>query len=107
MLAHLLPIAAAGFLTSRLVQAARLACPRNRSWSPRKGCLRPAAKRIASMNAFSISFEGHLLDYQADYRRTSEADKSRRTRRTGGTKRGIRPSGFNGMHRRRQKRWTW
>jgi hypothetical protein len=60
------------------------------------------------MNAFSISFEGHLLDYQADYRRSADVQgKSRKSRRAGGSKRGARPSGFNGMHRRRQKRWSW
>jgi hypothetical protein len=71
-------------------------------WPPRIG-----GQKDRIMNAFSISFEGHLLDYQADYRRSSDVDKSRRTRRTGGTKRGVRPTGFNGMHRRRQRRWTW
>jgi hypothetical protein len=60
------------------------------------------------MNAFSISFEGQLLDYQADHRRTDDSQgKSRKARRMGGSKRGPRPSGFNGMHRRRQKRWSW
>jgi hypothetical protein len=59
------------------------------------------------MNAMVISYEGHAMDYQADYRRAGDETKPRRGRKLASTRRSPRPAGFNGVHRRRNKRWTW
>ena len=59
------------------------------------------------MNAIVISYEGPSFDYQADYRRSVEVARPRKGRKLPTARRSARPAGFNGLHRRRAKRWTW
>jgi hypothetical protein len=61
------------------------------------------------MSTATVSYFGPALDYQADYQRTTadSSTKPKRERRSNYSRRGTRPAGFNGVHRRRQKRWTW
>lgn len=60
------------------------------------------------MNAAAINYQGQEIDYQADFRRESDGDaRARRSRRFSSSRRNRAPVAFNGMHRRRNKRWTW
>jgi hypothetical protein len=68
-------------------------------FSPRKG-------RI--MNALAINYQGQEIDYQADFRRAPEGEpRLRRSRKFSSSRRSRGPLAFNGIHRRRNKRWTW
>jgi hypothetical protein len=60
------------------------------------------------MNALTINYQGQEIDYQADFRRHVEPDaRTRRTRRSFTSRRSRGPMAFNGIHRRRNKRWAW
>jgi hypothetical protein len=59
------------------------------------------------MSTAVIWYGGTTPDYQADYERTQAVAKPRRSRKTNTTRRAARLTGFNGLHRRRQKRWSW
>jgi hypothetical protein len=60
------------------------------------------------MNALAINYQGQEIDYQADFRRTSDGEsRLRRSRKFSSSRRSRGPLAFNGMHRRRNKRWVW
>jgi hypothetical protein len=57
------------------------------------------------MNALRIDHQGPEIAYQV-VTRDYEEPKPRRTRRQGYSRRN-RLAGFNGIHRRRSRRWNW
>ena len=58
------------------------------------------------MSDYSNSENSYERLFPVDYNRAEPDRKQKDTARPNyRTKR--RPSGFNGLHRRRQKRWTW
>lgn len=59
------------------------------------------------MSTAVIWYGGTTPDYQADFERSQNAAKPRRSRKTSTTRRAARPVGYNGLHRRRKKRWSW
>ena len=60
------------------------------------------------MNMSYNRYESLDMNYQADDTRSeSEKAKSPRRRRTDHTRAGNRPVSHNGIHRRRNKRFSW
>jgi hypothetical protein len=62
------------------------------------------------MNAPHYGYqEEQNIDYQVDYSRDSNnrAKKGRTSNRPQYARSGNRPSAFNGIHRRRNKRFSW
>jgi len=58
------------------------------------------------MNATSINYQDKEIDYQVDHRRNAGV-KLRRSRQCSYSRSSRRPASFNGIHRRRAKRWNW
>ncbi len=75
------------------------------------GCASPVISRKTRkervMSTATIGYYAPALDYQADHERAGEVEKARRSRRSSTSRKVARPAGFNGIHRRRKKRWTW
>jgi len=63
------------------------------------------------MQTFSYGSQDSEFDYQVDYSREQtgeQTEKSKgRTRRPSYARVSVAPSARNGIHRRRNKRWSW
>lgn len=60
------------------------------------------------MQSYANLPQEYELSHQADYGRAAvEPIKPKRPRRANYARGGKRPAAFNGIHRRRKKRWSW
>jgi hypothetical protein len=82
--------------------ASHWATTQRKRWSERH-----ATTGVASMTTATIGYAAPAMNYQVSYERATEDAKPRRSRRSASSRRSTRPTGFNGLHRRRRKRWTW